>query len=115
FFNRDKPGEFKFRTPSASGAIRGTEFNLAVQENGRTDLAMLDGQVELTNEQGAVNVGTGEQAVVDPGAAPRRSPLLNAVNIIQWTLYYPGILDAGELTLTAAEEETLRAALGAYR
>ena len=34
FFNRDKPQETQFQTPSASGAIRGTEFNLAVA---RTD------------------------------------------------------------------------------
>ncbi|MGA2177695.1 MAG: FecR domain-containing protein [Verrucomicrobiota bacterium] len=114
-FHRDQPGEIEFRTPAASGAIRGTEFNLTVREDGRTDLAMLEGQVDLSNEHGSVSLQTGEQAVVEPGAAPRKSPLLNAVNVIQWTLYYPGILDAGELNLTASEAESLRESLGAYR
>ena len=36
FFSREKPGDIQFRTPVASGAIRGTEFNLAVAEDGRT-------------------------------------------------------------------------------
>ena len=36
FFNRDKPQETQFQTPSASGAIRGTEFNLVVKDDGTT-------------------------------------------------------------------------------
>src|SRR6266852_6208096 len=32
FFSREKPTEVQFHTPAASGAIRGTEFNLAVGE-----------------------------------------------------------------------------------
>jgi hypothetical protein len=36
FFNRDQPVETQFKTPQASGAIRGTEFNLEVEENGKT-------------------------------------------------------------------------------
>src|SRR5688572_28400930 len=30
FLNRERPADVEFRTPQASGAIRGTEFNLAV-------------------------------------------------------------------------------------
>src|SRR6516225_4818558 len=47
FFSREKPTEIQFHTPVASGAIRGTEFNLAVAENGRTELALLDGEVDM--------------------------------------------------------------------
>ena len=38
FFNRDKPDQTQFQTPSSSGAIRGTEFNLVVAEDGSTTL-----------------------------------------------------------------------------
>src|SRR5687768_14703088 len=31
FFSRERPGEIHFQTPVASGAIRGTEFHLAVE------------------------------------------------------------------------------------
>jgi len=114
FFNRDKPSETQFRTPSASGAIRGTEFNIAVASNGRLELALLDGQVDLTNNQGTIQVQTGEKAVVEPGQAPTKSPLIDAVNIIQWTLYYPAILDADELELSADIKEALGPSLEAY-
>jgi hypothetical protein len=115
FFNRDKPSETQFRTPSASGAIRGTEFNIAVAANGRMELALLDGQVDLTNNQGTLQVQTGQKAVVDPGQAPQKSPLIDAVSIIQWTLYYPAILDPDELELSADIKEALGPSLDAYR
>src|SRR5271157_1959043 len=115
FFNRDKPSETQFRTPSASGAIRGTEFNLAVANNGRMELALLDGQVDLTNNQGTLQVQTGQKAVVEPGQAPTKSPLIDAVSIIQWTLYYPAILDPDELELSADIKDALGPSLDAYR
>jgi tetratricopeptide (TPR) repeat protein len=115
FFNRDKPSETQFRTPSASGAIRGTEFNLTVAGNGRMELALLDGQVDLTNNQGTLQVQTGQEAVVEPGQAPKKSALLDAVNIIQWTLYYPAILDPDELELSADIKNALGSSLDAYR
>ena len=39
------------------------------------ELALLDGQVDLTNNQGALQVQTGQKAVVEPGQAPKKSPL----------------------------------------
>jgi Tfp pilus assembly protein PilF len=115
FFNRDKPQETQFQTPSASGAIRGTEFNLAVGEDGRMVLTLLDGQVGLTNEQGSVQLQSGEQATVEKGRAPQKTAVINAVNIIQWTLYYPAILDPDELEMPADLQTTLASSLEAYR
>jgi Tfp pilus assembly protein PilF len=115
FFNRDKPNETQFETPSSSGAIRGTEFNLSVDDNGRTELALLDGQVLLNNAHGSLQVDSGERAVVDKDQAPQKSPLLNAINIIQWALYYPAILDPDELTLGDDAKQALATSLTAYR
>jgi len=115
FFDRDKPLETQFRTPSASGAIRGTEFNLEVDSEGRTELALLDGQVGVTNDQGSVEVKSGEQAVIEKGKAPQKSPILDAVNIIQWTLFYPGVIDPDELGLDDSAKSALGASLDAYR
>jgi predicted Zn-dependent protease len=115
FFSREKPGEIQFRTPAASGAIRGTEFNLAVDANGHTELTLVDGEVDLVAAQGQASLQSGEQAVVDPGGAPKKSVLLNAINVIQWVLYYPVVLDAAELGLTKPEEETFASVLNAYR
>ena len=113
FFNRDKPQETQFQTPSASGAIRGTEFNLAVSEDGRTELTLLDGQVDVTNEQGSLALQSGEQATVEKGQAPKKTAVINAVNTIQWTLYYPAILDPDELEMPADLQATLAPSLEA--
>ena len=114
--NREKPTELQFRTPLASGAIRGTEFELSVDAaTGRTVLTLIEGAVDLSNPQGNLALASGEQAVVDPGQAPRRSPQLDAINVIQWTLHYPAVLDLDELKLADAEKQALADSLTAYR
>ena len=116
FFNRDRPVETQFRTPQASGAIRGTEFNLEVDEaSGRTVVTMLDGAVDLTNQLGQVSLASGDQGIVDPGQAPRKTAVIDAINIIQWSLYYPAVLDVAELGLSDAEKSALSDSLTAYR
>lgn len=97
FFSRESPKEVPFRTSLTSGAIRGTEFELSAVANGATTLTMVDGLVDLSTTQGNISAEGGEQVVIEPGQAPRKSAMLDATSIIQWTLYYPGILDASEL------------------
>src|SRR5207237_9042274 len=87
FFSREKPAEIQFRTPVASGAIRGTEFNLAVDAQGRTVLSLIDGEVYLANAQGTETLKSGEQGTVDPGRAPAKTAMIDALNVIQWALY----------------------------
>ncbi len=115
FFHRDKPTDVRFKTRTATAAIRGTEFHLAVDDDGRTILTMFDGEVELTNAFGAIQLKNGEQGVVEPGQAPMKFPALYAVNYIQWCLYYPGVLDADEMRFNSNEQEVLKESLAAYR
>lgn len=114
FFNRDSPSETTFRTPQASAAIRGTEFNIEVDENGRTVVTMFDGEVDLSNDQGSVSLMSGEQGIAEPGQPPRKTAVIDAINIIQWSLYYPGVLDVSELGLSSANEPSLKKSLDAY-
>ena len=115
FFSRERPTEMEFRTPLASGAIRGTEFNLAVDDNGTTRVTLIDGEVALNNSGGSVNLVSDEQGIVEPGQPPRKTAVINAINIIQWALYYPAVLDPGELNFTDSEKQALAASLDAYR
>jgi len=115
FFSREKPSEIQFRTPVASGAIRGTEFNLAVEDNGRTVLSLLDGEVDLANAQGAETFKSGQQGTVEPGRAPAKTAMVDAINIIQWVLYYPAVVDPDELGLTDGEKQTFSDSVKAYR
>ncbi len=115
FFSRERPTEMEFRTPLASGAIRGTEFDMAVADDGKTVITLVDGEVALTNQNGGVNLVSGEQGIVEPGLAPRKTAVINTINIIQWCLYYPAVLNADELQFTDAEKQTLAASLDSYR
>ncbi|MDQ6911520.1 MAG: FecR domain-containing protein [Verrucomicrobiota bacterium] len=109
FFSRDKPREIELQTPLATGALQGTEFNLLVGAGGRTVLTMLDGVVELRNALGRVVVNSGEQGLVEPGRAPTKTAAIYSTNIIQWCLYYPGLLDTDALRLDPALSESVSA------
>lgn len=115
FFGRDRPAEMNIQTPLVSGAIRGTEFNLAVAHDGRTVVSLIEGRVALSNPHGQIEMTSGEQGTVEAGKAPVKSPMLEANSIIQWCLYYPGVLDPDELDLSRQEQEDLAASLAAYR
>ncbi len=116
FFHRGNPRDVQFRTGTVSAAIRGTEFHVEVADNGRTVLTLFDGEVELSNPQGTLRLVSGEQASVDPGQPPVKTAVIVTRNeLIQWCLYYPGVLDPAELNLTPAEAAALRPSLAAYR
>src|SRR5258706_12209954 len=86
FFSREKPTEVQFRTPVASGAIRGTEFNLAVEDNGRTVISLIDGEVDLAAAQGNETLRSGQQGIIEPGGAIPKNAVGNANNGNQWAL-----------------------------
>lgn len=115
FFHRDNPGEFDLQTPIVSAVVRGTEFHIEVLENNTTTLTVLDGEVEMSNDLGALSFTSGQQGVTEPGQPPRRTAVVAAHNVIQWSLYYPGVLDVDELRLSDAEKEALNDSLSAYR
>ncbi len=114
FFNREGPSKVDFRTPIASGAIRGTEFMLEVDENGRTIVTMFEGEVDLENEFGSVQLGNGEQGTVNPGEAPEKTAVIDAVSVVQWMLYYPGVVDPDDLGQRFVHTEAVQPSLKAY-
>lgn len=80
----------EIQTVPAVATIRGTEFNLAVDPGDAARLAVLAGLVEFSNPQGSVLVAANEQADVRVGEAPRKTVLLDPLDAVQWSLYYPG-------------------------
>ncbi len=115
FFHRGKPADAEVETRTASAAIRGTEFVVEQAEDGRTLVTVFDGEVELRNTEGSVRVESGERGVATPGQVPTAAPALDLANVIQWALYYPGVLDPGELPLADEEKASLRESLEHYR
>ncbi len=86
---RNSGEPLQIETVPATATIRGTEFNLAVGPGDAARLAVLNGLVEFSNPQGSVLVAASEQATVRVGEAPRKTVLLNPLDAVQWSLYYP--------------------------
>ena len=118
FFHRDKPGRIRVITSGGRAGIIGTEFVMAVSANNgieQTTLSVIDGQVNFSNAAVTLVLTNLQQAVGEPGRAPRRTPGFNANNILQWCFYYPAILDLKDLSLTKEEQNLLGDSLAAYR
>ena len=71
-------------TPSALAAIRGTDWEIIVDDEGRTTLSVFSGVVELSNDLGMVSVGPNEQAEAQVGRAPVKLTLTVSRDRIQW-------------------------------
>ncbi len=116
FFHREKPGDYHIDSSTASAAVRGTEFVMRVDEDGRTTVTVLDGEVTLGNAVAQTDLRTGQEGVAIPGRAPVATALLSAqlADRVQWVLYYPGVLHLQELRLNDGEIAALRDSLAAW-
>ena len=79
-----EPPRVRMETPSATLAIRGTDWEVEVGPDGRTQLAVMSGLVEMFNDQGTVRVAKGEAAVAEIGKAPVKIVLINPRERVQW-------------------------------
>ena len=78
------PQGLRMETPSAVAAIRGTEWEMAVDEEGRATLTVFSGEVEFFNDHGNVLVGAYEQARAEKGKAPVKLQLRVSRDRVQW-------------------------------
>lgn len=118
FFHRDQPGRIRVITSGALAGIEGTEFVMeAITTNGveQTTLSVIDGKVSFGNQHAALMLTNGQQALAEPGQAPRRTAGFVANNLLQWCFYYPAVLDLKDLSLPTKKEKILDDSLAAYR
>lgn len=62
-----KESEFIIRTPSAVAGVRGTQFDVEVEEDGSSEISVDEGEVEVapsTGEGEKISVGAGQAVVV---------------------------------------------------
>lgn len=83
--------------------IRGTEFNFAVGADQVARLAVVEGLVDFHNPQGRVTVAANEQATAKVGEAPRKTVLLDPLDAVQWSLYYPGLISYRDYAMLDSE------------
>ena len=112
FFSREPKEAPIVNTPSATTAIRGTEFAIEVSAE-ETIVSVLDGAVACSNQFGSVDLGNGEEAHARKGSAPVKSILVQPLNAVQWALYYPVVLVPSDIAgsfsnLSSAESQAFK-------
>ncbi len=117
FFHRDQPGDVEVRGAGTSAIIRGTEFAVSVSPEGDLALVLFDGQVEMTNQFGRTLAQSGDLVRSSAATAPLRSPGLAGTNraAIQWSLYYPSVLDPADVALPTTVAIRWEPVLALYR
>ncbi|MBL9127760.1 MAG: tetratricopeptide repeat protein, partial [Verrucomicrobiales bacterium] len=71
--------------------------------------------MDLTAEDQTVALARGETAEVLPGRPPRKVASLPVRSLIQWTFYYPAVLNPDDLAWSPADAERHARSLAAYR
>ncbi|MBN2505511.1 MAG: TonB-dependent receptor [Verrucomicrobia bacterium] len=117
--SRGRPQTVPFVTPHVRAVPTGTEFVITVDgDAGQTEILMFDGEAELSDGRTNRTVRSGQQGIVAPGRGIVIRPLIEARNLVQWWIYYPGVLDLDELEPWPGNvpgANTLRASVAAYR
>jgi len=85
---KDIPQGLIMETPSATAAIRGTDWDLEVDNNGTATLTVLSGEVEFFNKYGKVTVSRNEQARAEVGKAPVKMLIVQPEKRVQWVTSY---------------------------
>ncbi|HWY29189.1 MAG TPA: FecR domain-containing protein, partial [Candidatus Acidoferrum sp.] len=115
FFDREQPADIEFETPLTTGAIRGTEFLLAVAgTDGTSRLTMFDGEVNLINSAGEITLTNGQEITLVPAQPPKCSAVQLSVNRIQWSFYYPAVVNPADISFSGPEKSALAKSLTAY-
>jgi tetratricopeptide (TPR) repeat protein len=101
------PTNLAITTPSATAGIRGTDWELDVEDSGRSTVAVFSGEVEFYNDQGRVTVGPNEAAVAEVGKAPTKIILTNFKDRVQWVTAY-AVDPLRYITLSSTNIESLK-------
>ena len=87
---KKSPANLQLQTPAALAVVRGTDWDIEVDNAGHTTLTVLSGSIELSNPYGSVQLGPAEQGYAEPGKAPTKRLLVRARERVQWVAAYPG-------------------------
>lgn len=107
FISRVKQS-FQVNTPYVNASIEGTEFTVE-NASDRAAVTVLEGSVKASNAQGEVILNGGQKAIALSGEAPQVEQVVDPLNAVQWTLYYPPVTETGMDNASEAIRESLEA------
>ena len=109
FFRSRESQRLNINTPFINAVHEGTEFLVTVNSV-QTEITVFDGQVAGTNQQGKIHIKKGFTGIAKKGEAPRVKALtIRPEDAVQWTLYYPPIVDYQHL-----KSDAFKPAIDAY-
>jgi len=76
--------QFYVKTPTAVCSVRGTEFDVKVDESGIAEVLVFQGIVEVKNDYGVVQVNKEERTVSKPAAAPAAPVVVDMTTVSKW-------------------------------
>ncbi len=94
---------FNIRTPFVNAGIEGTEFGVRVEPTA-TSIWVFEGQVLASNSFGELTLTGGEAASAEKGKVPVRRLIVRPREAVQWSLYYPPLLDYQKQAISAAPD-----------
>ena len=98
------PRRLTVNTPYLNGSIEGTEFIIRVNE-ASTDITVFEGTVIAANDHGKIPLTGGQSAGAKDGQAPQRRVVVNPRNEVQWSIYYPPVMAAGDASSKSPVQE----------
>jgi len=93
-FSRSRqPQRLEIETPFINAVHKGTEFMVAVSSQ-KAEISVFDGQVSGENSAGKITVNKGFKGIAEANRPPRVQALkITPEDAVQWSLYYPPIID----------------------
>lgn len=90
FFARG-PNSLEVETPFTVAGVRGTEFFVQLDPQAAL-LTVFEGTVVAQNAAGTLSLGDGQSAIAEAGKAPAMRVVARPRDAVQWTLFYPPVI-----------------------
>jgi tetratricopeptide (TPR) repeat protein len=90
FFSRG-PNSLEVQTPFTVAGVRGTEFFINLEPQA-AQLTVFEGTVVAESSAGSLTMRDGQSAVAQAGKAPVERIVARPRDAVQWTLYYPPVI-----------------------
>ncbi len=107
----DQASSFQVESPAAMMMVRGTQFVVAVEGDGTTNVSVLEGKVDVTAQQMTVSLLAGQGTVIRPEQPPGPVQLVSIPTSLPWppleSFRPPELTRLPESTPTVRIEPTL--------
>lgn len=104
-----RPRSLKVVTPYVNGVVEGTEFLVSVDSD-TSVITVFEGTVAAVNEQGQLHLSNGRSARAKKGAAPTYITVVRPRDAVEWTLYYPAVVEPSATLSKEDKAEPIRRA-----